>query len=387
MKNKKANKTPLIVFSSTLAVLVVAALVCGAIFAGASNESDDLSLEATNSGVVYVQFDKEPTEEEISAVLEEYDVWTKQANPESSKSEKAEVDVNAIEYVDEVKIDGVTYLQFDKGATEEQIKTVKQKYIKSGKTIITTEDGKYIVKSNDEDITKMLSKDISKYIEADNPGGIYIPSKDPVPNVNILSLVRKQYEKIPSIHKFSGQERSASLKHDFYTVIDFCGDRDAFVGYTSKTTYNADGSIRAVTDEYKANDYKASYDSLNKREISFERALWLDKEYTLLGDPELLFSSTPRLVIENTKNWYVKDCGTYLGRAAIRIVGDTSESSDYRDKTGMYSYEFIFDVETNALLSYISYGEGGRIVSYRIITEFSTDDSIEVPLYPNVNKN
>ena len=56
-----SNKTALIAFSSTLAVLVIVTLVCTALFAGASDEAEPAN-SVVNNNVVYVGFDKEPTE-------------------------------------------------------------------------------------------------------------------------------------------------------------------------------------------------------------------------------------------------------------------------------------------------------------------------------------
>lgn len=74
-----SNKTALIAFSSTLAVLVIVTLVCTALFAGASDEAEPAN-SVVNNNVVYVGFDKEPTEEDISAALAEWDRRREAAN-------------------------------------------------------------------------------------------------------------------------------------------------------------------------------------------------------------------------------------------------------------------------------------------------------------------
>jgi len=378
MKHIKNDRIPLIVFSFTLAVLVSAALICGTLFAGADNENGDMSFENADSGVICVQFDKQPTEEEISAVLDE---WEQKINPDL---EKAEADVDITKYTKEVVVDGVTHLEFAEGTTEEQIQKAKDEYVSKG-FAVNYHEGKYTLWTEEDMHALNFKYDISKHIEADDPTGIYVPVKGADFKVNVAAMINNATDGIPSIHKFAGEERHAARYGEYHKVTKFCGDRDAFLGYLSTVAYNHDGTVAYASDDYEAEDYKASYDTIEKCELYFERTAWFGNNI-LLGAPGSMYSSTARQVTgSGVATYAIKDYGTYLGRNAVRIAG-TVTCPEYEEKTGMTTYEIIFDIETQAVMSFIAYDANGDIQSYTIITEFSMDDTIEVPLYSNINE-
>ena len=157
-----SNKTALIAFSSTLAVLVIVTLVCTALFAGASDEAEPVN-SVVNNNVVYVGFDKEPTEEDISAALAEWDRRREAANA---------------------------------GTPNEDVTVEKTIY------------------------------DIDKYIAIDNPDSIYAPVESADYNIDLKKFINEQTEKMAyMIEKVSGVYHTATVSAPYYKVYDFSAKR------------------------------------------------------------------------------------------------------------------------------------------------------------------
>ena len=314
-----SNKTALIAFSSTLAVLVIVTLVCTALFAGASDEAEPVN-SVVNNNVVYVGVDKEPTEEDISAALAEWDRRREAANA---------------------------------GTPNEDVTVEKTIY------------------------------DIDKYIAIDNPDSIYAPVESAAYNIDLKKFINEQTEKMAyKIDKVSGVYHTATVSAPYYKVYDFSANRRAFTAYATESVY-VDNAIVNQSDSYATADAILKR-SDNSGSVNSEAIYVMNKENKLPNNVAgLLFRSTPRLVMQPQNGEYsIKDYGTYLGRKAFRVTGMNYPDKDggyYVEKTGAYTYEFIFDVETNCTLATIFYGADGEITFYAVLTEFSTSSDIVVP--------
>ena len=184
------------------------------------------------------------------------------------------------------------------------------------------------------------------------------------------------------IDKVSGVYHTATVSAPYYKAYDFSANRRAFTAYATETVY-VDNAIVNQSDSYATADAILTRND-NSSSVNSEAIYVMNKENKLPNNvAALLFRSTPRLVMQPQNGEYsIKDYGTYLGRKAFRVTGMNYPDKDggyYVEKTGAYTYEFIFDVETNCTLATIFYGADGEITFYAVLTEFSTSSDIVVP--------
>lgn len=315
-----SNKTTLIAFSSTLAVLVIVTLVCTALFAGASDEAEPAN-SVVNNNVVYVGFDKEPTEEDISAALAEWDRRREAANTNT--------DVSA-------------------------------------------------------PVVERTIYDIDKHISDDNPASIYVPVNGANYNVDLTAFIKERKNNgAYKINKADGVYRSASVFDAFYDVTEFTLNHSAFTGYKSQAMTSEAGVANTVETYGNANTL-STRSSAEGTAFNTEAHVVMNQERMLPARTDgILFNTAPHSMLAPTMGEYsIKDYGTYLGRKAFRVTGMNYPDKDggyYVEKTGAYTYEFIFDVETNCTLATIFYGADGEITFYAVLTEFSTSSDIVVP--------
>lgn len=315
-----SNKTAIIAFSSTLAVLVIVALVCTAFLAGASNVAET-GDSVVNNNVVLVGFNTEPTEEDISAALAEWDRRREATGVSADASEPA--------------VERITY-------------------------------------------------DISKCVSDDDPTGIYVPVAGVDYNVNLLSFIReRQSNGAYKINKAKGVYRSASVFKAFYDMTEFSVNHAAFTGHCLRTMTTGAGVAETIETYGNASSVSTRTSSLGTA-FNTEAYLSMSPERMLPAAVDgLLFNTAPHSMLAPTMGEYsIKDYGTYLGRQAFRVTGMNYPDKDggyYVEKTGAYTYEYIFDIETNVTLAAIYYGADGEITSYDILTEFSTSNDIVVP--------
>lgn len=324
MKRIVKEKTPLIVFSATLALLVAVSSVVMFVFAGSSNEpTENVSNAYEFVGNGIVKFDHEPTDEEVSEALE---AWTQKIEDEK--------------------------------------------------------------KQVNEDEPELIFNDISAYVEADDPTSIYQPVDGVDYGIDARALVRERTNKgAYKLDKAYGVVRDVASKGEIISTTEFKIDRAKFISYQKKTLeyINVDtmaGSASWVLEYYATDSTQVSY-NLTKRELISVQAIFpMNRESQLPGRAgAALFTSTDRFLEDRAEDFQVKDYGTYLGRNAVRITCTESCEEKYQS-THSNVFEFIFDIETNACLATICYDKAGTIVSYTIVTEFVTDlDNIDVPLY------
>lgn len=323
MKRIVKEKTPLIVFSVTLALLIAVSGVIMLVFAGSSNEPpEDVSnaYEFVGNGVV--KFQHEPTAEEVSEALE---AWTQ-----------------------------------------------------------TFEDGKNKVYDEPErvfyDISAYVEADDPASIYKPVDGVDY--GIDPVALVR-----ERFNQGAYKINKAYGVVREVRSTSERVFTTEFKVDHSEYVSYQKETMefINVDtmaGSAPAVTECYANETTRVRYDLTERKLGEVAAIVPMNREAQLPGGINgILFSSTVRLLQERAEDFQVKDYGTYLGRNAVRITCTESYEEKYQ-WTHHHVFEFIIDIETNCNLATICYDRDGKIVSYTILTEFVTDVAdIAVPLY------
>ncbi len=323
MKRIVKEKTPLIVFSVTLALLIAVSSVIMLVFAGSSNEPpEDASnaYEFVGNGVV--KFEHEPTAEEVSEALE---AWTQMVEDGKNK---------VYDEPELIFYDISAYVEADDPASIYQ----------------PDADADYGI-----DARALVMERFNK--------GAY------------------------KIDKAYGVVRQVMSKSEMISTTEFKVDHSEFVGYQKRTLeyINVDtmaGSAPTVLEYYATDSTRVSYNLTEHELMSVQAVFPMNREAQLPGwVGAALFTSTDYSLEERARDFQVKDYGTYLGRNAVRITCTESSEEKYQG-THCDFFEFIFDIETNGCLATICYDRDGKIVDYTILTEFVTDvNDIAVPLY------
>lgn len=336
MKNNTKKRIPLLVFSLTLAALIAITATLIVSFAGSEESIPDNAISvadaANGTSIPVIRFDKEPTEEEISAALTK---WQEETS---------------------------------KGAQNTAERLQKEE-------------------------KERKDYDISRLLALDTPDAIYVAVSDAdygFTNDFRMFANNRRNQVSAKVHNFSGTAKMVRRTDNLAYTIEFSADCDNNLGYArQEATDYLKNTIARVTEYYNAPGDIVTYDVNTKSEFHATNIISFSPEMkTVPGQAGgILYNSTIRSFSERANtDFQIKDYGLYLGRKAVRITCD-NPCAEKAAMNGCYFYEFIIDMETNANLATICYNKDGEIQDYTILTEFTVNArNADVPLFSDVKK-